>query len=101
MFGILLMLIVFAAILYVVFAKVYPSLAFRYAGTGERKARAEYGRIKRERPDSADAKITEAEFVENFIRQGPSPWKWVIIAVALMLVGIPVACTIGAATMLR
>ena len=101
MIGFLLMGIVFVAILYMLFAKTYPALAFRYAGAGDRKGRAEYQRIKREHPDAPEARKSEAEFVENFIQSGPSPWKWVALTILLALVGIPVSCTIGAATMIR
>jgi len=65
-------------------------------GSAERKARAEYGRIKRETPDSQDARITEAEFVNNYIKnhikQGPNPWKYGIVSILLLLIGVPVSC---------
>ena len=59
--GFLLMGLVTILALYVMFAKLYPALAFRYAGAGDRKARAEYARIKRESPDSSQVRISEAE----------------------------------------
>lgn len=101
MIGFLLMGLVVLALLYVLFGKVYPAMAFRYMGRGERKARAEYQRIKREHPDSPEARRSEAEFVEDFVQHGPSPWKWVAIMFALAVGGIPVSCVIGAATMMR
>jgi len=97
MLGFLLMGVVTVFILYLIFAKVYPALAFRYAGAGDRKAHAEYNRIKRESPDSPSAKISEAEFVENFVRNGPSPWKYVALVFLLAILGIPLSCVVGMA----
>jgi hypothetical protein len=97
MLGFLLMGIVTVLVLYVLFAKFYPALAFRYMGTGERKARAEYGRIKREHPDAPEAKLSEAEYVEGFIRKAPSPWKYALIAAALLFLGLPMSCVVGIA----
>jgi hypothetical protein len=101
MIGFLLMGVVVVAILYVLFAKTYPALAFRYTGSGERKGKAEYQRIKREHPDAPEARKSEAEFVENYIMNGPSPWKWVALVFLLALVGIPVSCTIGAVSFMN
>lgn len=95
MFGFLLMALVLAGSVYLVAFKVYPAIFFRYAGRGERKARAEYQRIKREHPDAPEARISEAEFVENFVQQGPSPWKYVLATLALMAIGLPLSCVVG------
>jgi hypothetical protein len=101
MLGFLMMGAITIIAIYLIFAKIYPALAFRYAGTGERKARAEYGRIKRENPTSPQAQITEAEFVENFVRNGPSPWKYAALMFLLVLVGIPISCVVGMAGFMR
>jgi len=101
MIGFLLTGSVLVAILYLLFAKLYPALAFRYMGTGERKARAEYQRIKREHPDAPEACRSEAEFVESYIHAAPSPWKYVAIIFLLALVGIPAGCAIGAVSMMN
>ena len=65
------------------FAKVCQAVARRLFGIGEqkseRKARAEYARVAREMPDSADAKISEAEFIAKFVaNDGPKLWIWVL-----------------------
>lgn len=99
MIGFLLMGLVVVAMLYLLFAKVYPGFFFRYTGRGERKARAEYQRIKREHPDSPEAVRSEAEFVEDFVKNGPSPWKWVVLLFVLAVGGLPLSCVIGAMTM--
>jgi hypothetical protein len=62
---------------------------------GQRKASAEYGRIQREAPESADAKLTEAEFVDKFIDELPSPFKYMGIMFAIILVGFPVSCALA------
>lgn len=95
MIGFLLMAAVTIGAFYLIFAKVYPSIAFRYAGAGDRKARAEYQRIKREHPDAPEARVSEAEFIENFVKNGPSPWKYVLATVALLMLGLPLSCVVG------
>lgn len=97
MIGFLLMLAILIAMIYLMFFKLYPSIFFRWAGGGDRKARAEYGRIKRENPDSPQAKISEAEFVENFIKQSPHPVKYIVAILLLLIVGLPMSCVIGIA----
>lgn len=62
-------------------------------GIGERKGKAEYGRIKRESPTSADAQLSEAEFVEKFISTRPRPARYVMYVLAICFVLIPVSCT--------
>lgn len=64
-------------------AKVCQAISRRVFGIGEqkseRKARAEYARVAREMPDSADAKISEAEFIAKFVaKDGPKLWIWVL-----------------------
>jgi hypothetical protein len=97
MFGMLLMFAIFGVAVYMIVAKIFPAMAFQYQGRGERQGRAEYGRIKRETPDAPDARLTEAEFVDRFVRNGPSPWKYVLMMFALVLLGIPMACVVGIA----
>ena len=65
------------------FGNVCQAVGRRTMGVGEqkseRKARAEYARVAREMPDSADAKISEAEFIEKFVaNDGPRLWVWVL-----------------------
>lgn len=97
MFGFLLMFVIFGVAVFLIATKIVPGLYFQYGGRGERQGRAEYGRIKREQPDAADARLSEAEFVDRYVRQGPSPWKYVFMMFALVLLGIPMACVVGIA----
>jgi hypothetical protein len=93
----LLMLSVFGVSIYLIFAKFYPAMSFRYLLAGERKAHAEYARLKREQPDAASIRVSEAEFVDDFVRNGPSPWKWAAIVMLLLCVGLPASCALGLA----
>lgn len=97
MIGILMMLTVAVLAFYLLFFKTYPAMAFQYMGRGERKGRAEYQRIKREHPDAPEAQRSEAEYVEDFIRKGPKPWKYIFLMVGLLLVGMPLSCIVGLA----
>ena len=99
MIGFLMMVAVALTAFYLLFFKTYPALAFRYTGRGERKARAEYQRIKREHPDAPEAQRSEAEFVESFVANGPSPWKYVLMIVLLLVLGLPLSCVLGIAGM--
>jgi len=99
MFGIILGLLVLLTLFYMLFFKVYPAMFFRYWGGGERKGRAEYQRIKREHPDAPEALKSEAEFVEAFVSNGPSPWRRVALLALIALLGLPMSCAIGVATM--
>jgi hypothetical protein len=101
MIGFLLMGSVLVLVLYLIVAKVIPAMTFQYRGGGEREGRAEYRRIKRESPGSSDAMITEPEFVERFVGQGPRPGKYVLAAALLVLLGIPSSCAIGMAQFLK
>lgn len=51
--------------------KAYRRRKWHETGEGDRKARAEYAKMLRESPDSTDAKLTEAEFVDNFVNRVP------------------------------
>ena len=99
MFGMILGILVVLALFYMLFFKVYPAFFFRYWGGGERKGRAEYQRIKREHPDAPEARKSEAEFVEAFVSNGPSPWKWIALLVLIALIGLPVSCAVGMLSM--
>jgi len=95
MLGFLMFGVVIVAIVYIMFAKALPAGMFHYYGAGVRKGRAEYGRIKREQPDSPDARLSEAEFVDRFVSEGPKPWKYVLLALLLMFIGFPLSCVVG------
>lgn len=92
--GILLMLACVAGAIFLM-VKMYKSVTWHNQGVGERTARAEYARIQREQPDSAEARLSEPEFVQQFVASRPGMARYVIGAILLVLVGIPAACTLG------
>ena len=94
--GLLLMFAVFVATIWVVI-KSNMAYSFHNRGVGERKAKAEYARIKREQPDSAEAQISEAEFVEQYVSAVPGVRRYILIALLLLVVGLPVSCGIAVA----
>ena len=75
--------------------KMYRAHAWHHQGVGERSARAEYARIRREQPDSAEARQSEAEFVQRQLAARPGIARYVVIALLLAFVGLPVSCTLG------
>lgn len=94
MIGVLLMVLCVAAIIYMM-VKFYKSFAWHNQGVGERDGRAEYARIQREQPDSAEARQSEPEFVRNYVASRPGIGRYIAGAILLMLIGIPAACTVG------
>ena len=77
-----------AVIAAAVYAMVYSFRAqsWHRTGKGEREGRAAYARIRRESPNSPDAQLSEAEFVDRFVRKGPSMGKATLI---ILLVFVP------------
>lgn len=71
---------------------------WRYAGPGERQARADYARLVRERPDAPEARLSEAEFVHDFLGRRPGFLRYLVFALLLTLVGVPMACALQLAT---
>lgn len=91
--GMILGFICIIAFFYFMIRAVYLGWT-RYGGQGERQARAEHARIVREEPDSANARISEAEYVNTFFNNGPSFVKNIAIAALIAIVGIPMSCGI-------
>lgn len=61
---------------------------------GERKAHAEYVRMRRERVDNAEARLTEAEFVRYRLDSRPGPTGYLVAALLLLLIGLPASCAL-------
>ena len=61
-----------------------------HRGVGERKGKAEYSRIKRENPDSSDAQLGEAEFVDKFVSSSPGVARYIIITALTFIIGGPI-----------
>jgi len=65
------------------------------AGAGERKARAEYAWIRREQPDTAEARLPEAEFIRYYVDLRPGIARY-LIATLLLLIGLSASCVLMA-----
>ena len=94
MFGVLLMLVCVAAVIYMM-VKAYKAFTWHTQGIGERSAHAEYARIQREQPDSAEGRLSEAEFVQQYVASRPGMARYIIFALLIAFIGIPAACTVG------
>lgn len=95
MIGAWLMLLCVAAVLFLI-AESWRAHAWHHRGMGERKARAEYARIKREQPDTAEARLPEAEFVRYYVGLRPGATRYVIATLVLALIGLPASCALMA-----
>ena len=98
--GIVLMLIVTVAAIYMV-VKAHKANFWHNQGVGERSARAEYSRLQREQPGSAEARLSEAEFVQQYVASRPGAWRYIAGALLLVFIGLPASCTIGALNMVH
>lgn len=64
---------------------------WHHRGGGARMARLEYARMRRDRTDSAEARLTEAEFIRYFTGSRPRPARYIIAAALLLVFGLPIA----------
>lgn len=69
----------------------WRAYAWHHRGEGDRMARLEYARIRRDRPDTAEARLSEPEFVRYHVALRPGAARYLIAALLLLLVGLP-AC---------
>jgi hypothetical protein len=100
MFGVLVGLACIAGVV-VMMVKMYKSYTWHNQGVGERSARAEYARVQREQPESAEARLSEPEFVQQYVAARPGFARYIIIALLLTFIGIPAACTLGVVSSLH
>lgn len=64
---------------------------WHHRGAGARVARLDYARIRRDRPDTAEARLSEAEFVRYRVSLRPGAPRYVLAAVVVLLIGLPAA----------
>ncbi|HET7592997.1 MAG TPA: hypothetical protein VFK00_08350 [Rhodanobacteraceae bacterium] len=95
MIGAWLMLLCVAAVLFLI-AESWRAWAWHHRGVGERKALVEYARIRREQPDTAEARLPEAEFVRYYVGLRPGIARYAIVALLLVLIGLPASCALMA-----
>ncbi len=62
---------------------------WRHRGEGERKARLEYARMHRDGVDTAEARLSETEFISYYVDRRPRATRYVVAVLVLLLVGIP------------
>jgi len=67
---------------------------WHHGGVGEHAAHDEYARVRRERPDAAEARLSEAEFVRYYVAAHPGAAPYVIAMLLLVLIGMPVSCAL-------
>lgn len=67
---------------------------WHHGGMGERTAHDEYARVRREWPDTAEARLSEAEFVRHYVASRPGAVPYVIAVLLLVLIGVPASCTL-------
>src|SRR3546814_14872698 len=94
MFGVLLMLLCVAAAIYML-VKMYKAFVWHNQGVGERNAHAEYARMRREQPDSPDARLSEAEFVSQYVGARPGMARYLIGGLLIAFAGVPDSCAVG------
>lgn len=72
----------------------FYSAIYRKRVRGPGLAQAEYGRIKREDPQSPDAQLSEAEFVQKYLGSMESPGKWLGLSLLTIFILFPVSCAV-------
>lgn len=77
-------------------ANLCRSWAWHHRGLGRRRARAEHARIRHEQPDTAEARLSQDEFVRYFVARRARPAVHVAGALLLAVIASAVACAIGA-----
>lgn len=78
------------------FARAWRAWRWHHRGAGEHAARAEYARIRRECPDTAEARLAEADFIRYSVGLRPGAARYLIAALAMLLIALPASCTLMA-----
>ena len=71
--------------------RAWSAWCWHHRGHGEHRAHAEYRHMQRELADTAEARLTETEFVHYRVSMRPGALRYVIAALLLLLIGLPVA----------
>ncbi|HEX5353381.1 MAG TPA: hypothetical protein VFW60_04820 [Rhodanobacteraceae bacterium] len=74
--------------------ETWRAWAWHHRGVGERQALVEYARIRREQPDTAEARLPEAEFVRYHVASRPGATPFLVAALLLLLIGLPASCAL-------
>ena len=76
--------------------RAWCAWSWHHRGAGRRAACLEYARMRRERTDTAEARLREAEFVRYRVSSRPGATRYVIAALLLLLIGLPASCALMA-----
>lgn len=95
MIGTGLMLLCVAAAAFLTW-EAWRAWRWHHRGGGEREARLEYARMRRERADIAEARLPEAEFVRYHVASRPGATPYLIAVLLLLLIGLPASCALMA-----
>ena len=93
MIGAGLMLLCVAAAVFLLM-ETWRAWVWHHRGGGEREAHAEYARMRRQRIDTAEARLPEAEFVRYFVDSRPGATGYAIAVLLLLLIGLPAAAAL-------
>lgn len=94
MIGTCLMLLCLAVVVFLI-TQAWRAWTWHHRGRGEREAHAEYARMRRERVDTAEARLSEAEFVHYYVGLRPGSARYAIAALLLLLVaGLAGSCAL-------
>lgn len=88
--GWIVMLVVIVAAVYCL-VKAWGAANWHNRGVGERAARAEFARMQREQPDSAEARLSESEFVNQYVAARPKAWRYITGTLLLVFIGMPLS----------
>lgn len=69
----------------------WQAYRWHHRHVGEQAARAEYARLRRDAVDSAESRLSEAEFIRYYVNARPAPARYLIAAAVLLIGGLPVA----------
>jgi hypothetical protein len=94
--GALIMVAAFIAFFIYLFKAI--NAAKRKAVDGPVEAKAAYAKILREHPNSPDASISEAEYVQKHLKNMPSFGTYFVRAIVIGIVGIPGGCMLQLAS---
>jgi hypothetical protein len=95
MIGAGLMLLCVAAAVFLLM-ETWRAWMWHHRGEGEREARLEYARMRREQVDTAEARLPEAEFVRYHVALRPGPAGYLVATLLLLLIGLPASCALMA-----
>ena len=68
--------------------------SWHHRGGGRRAAYIAYARMRRDRVDTAETRLREAEFVRYHVASRPGATRYLLAALLLLLIGLPTSCAL-------